>query len=963
MDPRQLQRFHNEARAAASLEHPHIVPVYGVGCERGVHYYAMKFIDGQSLAELLAATHQLSEPRPSGSGCVSPLPDGRGSDSTSPLAAFSTQHAPRDAAAFRQIAEWGIQAAEALEHGHSIGIVHRDIKPANLLIDGHGALWVTDFGLARTAADAGLTMTGDVLGTLRYMSPEQALARHGLMDHRTDVYSLGATLYELLTGRPAIEGQDRQELMRQIASEEPRTLRRLNKAIPAGLETIVLKALEKDPGERYATAQALADDLRRFLEDRPVHARRPGLVQHGRKWVRRHRAVVAAAVGVALVALGLFAAGLLWHNAQLHAAATREAEQATVAAQQRDLAREQGRRARQAVNEMYTQVAEEWLAHQPHLEETQRQFLEKALHYYEEFALQLGTEPAVQLEAGEAYLRVGNIQRKLRRHTQAEEAYGRAIAGLNDLVGRFPKEPAYRNELAEAERNLGMLLGDLKRTKEAEEAYGLALALWEKLSRDYPEEPRYQVSLATILTDQADMSHVLGRDDEAETAYRRVIELLEKAPENHPSVTSQRLSLARGYTNLAILLLKTGQPEKTEEYFRKALTLCEKEAAARPSHPFYQDRRARIHRALGGQLDQAGRYPEAAENCGLAISLYERLAKDFPCIPDYRLSLAAANNNLAGHYWKTQQLGQAKLNNHQALAALESLVADYSSVPEYRQALARTQSNLSRMLADLTDEWDEPLKLRLECIATRRKLAEQFPQVPDYRHELALELNFFGALLLKMDRLTEAEKAYRESIDLWQELIVSRPRVPDYRRDQANSYEHLAKVFLRAERPQEAETALRQFLAVLEECAAAFPNDPDHQIECARHLTTGPLDSLQNPTRAVRYASRAVQRAPKEGRFWTMLGIAKCRAGDWRGGATALETGMSLRQDGDSLVWFFLAMARWRQGNRDEARKWYDQAVQWMDKHPRQDGEALRRLRAEAAALLKIEDALRDKPE
>src|SRR5262249_2923075 len=164
MDPRQLQRFQNEARAAASLEHPHIVPVHGVGCERGVHYYAMKFIDGQSLAAIIDARRagdagSLSNWANADSAPAAPA------DSTAPVAKASTQRAPRDAAAFRQIAEWGIQAAEALEHAHSVGIVHRDIKPANLMIDGRGALWITDFGLARTAADAGLTMTGDVLGT------------------------------------------------------------------------------------------------------------------------------------------------------------------------------------------------------------------------------------------------------------------------------------------------------------------------------------------------------------------------------------------------------------------------------------------------------------------------------------------------------------------------------------------------------------------------------------------------------------------------------------------------------------------------------------------------------------------------------------------------------------------------------------------------------------------------------
>ena len=187
-----------------------------------------------------------------------------------------------------------MQAAEALEHAHELGVIHRDIKPANLLVDGRGNLWITDFGLAHCQSQAGLTMTGDLVGTLRYMSPEQALAKRVLVDQRTDIYSLGATLYELLTLEPVFDGRDRQELLRQIAFEEPRPLRRLNKAIPAELETIVLKAMEKNPADRYATAQELADDLERFLKDEPIRAKRPTLVQRARKWSRRHRPLVWA---------------------------------------------------------------------------------------------------------------------------------------------------------------------------------------------------------------------------------------------------------------------------------------------------------------------------------------------------------------------------------------------------------------------------------------------------------------------------------------------------------------------------------------------------------------------------------------------------------------------------------------------------------------------------------------------
>jgi tetratricopeptide (TPR) repeat protein len=303
MDPRQLQRFHNEARAAAGLHHTNIVPVYAVGCERGVHYYAMQFIDGRTLAELIARQRGEAPPQ---------VPTADEAASTPPPAAQATSAAPRDAAYFRRAAEWGIQAAEALDCAHTLGVVHRDVKPSNLMVDGTGRLWVTDFGLAQVQSDTRLTMTGDLVGTLRYMSPEQALAKRVVIDHRTDVYSLGATLYELLTLRPAFAGSDRQELLRQIAFEEPQPPRRVNKGIPAELETIVLKATEKNPADRYATAQELADDLRRFLEDRPLRARRPSWVQVARKWARRHRPGVRAATVLLLVLLVVGIGSALW---------------------------------------------------------------------------------------------------------------------------------------------------------------------------------------------------------------------------------------------------------------------------------------------------------------------------------------------------------------------------------------------------------------------------------------------------------------------------------------------------------------------------------------------------------------------------------------------------------------------------------------------------------------------------
>src|SRR5438552_5991508 len=318
LNGKQLQRFKHEAEAAAHLQHGNIVPVYAVGCERGIHSYAMQFIDGQSLAGFISALRQqagkpVQARQPDEGTAQDTVQQGAIKEETVTLHPLSSPFlAP--SAFFQSVARLGIQAALALEHAHQLGVVHRDIKPGNLLLDASGNVWISDFGLARSRNDPGVTRSGDLIGTLRYMSPEQASAKRGLSDQRTDVYSLGATLYELLTLEPAFPGEEPREVLRQLAFEEPRRPRSLNPAIPPDLETIVMKAMGKTPDERYSTAQELADDLRRFLDDTPIQARRPTYGQRLRKWGRRHKAWMTAGVAaMAIIILALaVSTALIW---------------------------------------------------------------------------------------------------------------------------------------------------------------------------------------------------------------------------------------------------------------------------------------------------------------------------------------------------------------------------------------------------------------------------------------------------------------------------------------------------------------------------------------------------------------------------------------------------------------------------------------------------------------------------
>jgi eukaryotic-like serine/threonine-protein kinase len=310
-----VERFRREARAAARLHHTNIVPVFDVGEEGHVCYYAMQYIPGQPLDRVLV---ELRKSKQGGDLNLrhrirKPIPDVTGKQG--PVAPEETRHiAPgstiddlpaqgssrwlvesRGSDYFRNVARLGHQVADALAYAHGRGIIHRDIKPSNLLLDTAGAVWVTDFGLAKTE-EAGITRTGDLLGTLRYMAPERF---RGECDVQADVYSLGATLYELLTLRPAYDGRDSADLIARIGNTDPVKPRSIDSSISRDLELIVVKALDRDRRHRYESAAAMAEDLRRFLGDEPILGRRPPLLERFSRWARHNRTLAAVTMTVA----------------------------------------------------------------------------------------------------------------------------------------------------------------------------------------------------------------------------------------------------------------------------------------------------------------------------------------------------------------------------------------------------------------------------------------------------------------------------------------------------------------------------------------------------------------------------------------------------------------------------------------------------------------------------------------
>lgn len=450
-EPRTLQRFRIETQAAACLNHPNIVPVLSAGCDRGIPYYAMPLIVGRSLAEIIRMRRDGDL-----SAASVPCPEAIGDGGAEPWPAT--------------VAQLGLQAAEALEHAHSLGVIHRDVKPSNLIVDLAGRLWVTDFGLARIACgDEGPTSSGDLVGTLRYIPPEQIRGERGAADPRADIYALGVTLYEAVTLRPLFDARDRTALIGQILNDEPPAPRTIEPTVPRDLETIILKAMDKIPAGRYATAHDLADDLRCFLEDRPIRARRPSAIERSLRWSRRHRALLATGIAglVLSMVIGTVALWRAMRQAEAHLARVNEAREQEALAFLKSF----------GINDMVTVP----LLHEAGVaglwdEDRRRQSYALLLRYYDEIAQNLAPEHLRTQVVAQAARRAGAL-RLIRADRRGLSDYARAIELYEAMAARSPEAIWYRTDLISTLREYtGHLekLGDSRATSARRRACEIA---------------------------------------------------------------------------------------------------------------------------------------------------------------------------------------------------------------------------------------------------------------------------------------------------------------------------------------------------------------------------------------------------------------------------------------------------------------------------------------------------------
>ncbi len=756
-DHKQLARFQNEAQAAAQLHHPNIVPVFAVGEERGVHFYAMQFIAGRSLDQVICALRHEDESSnvQQAAHAVSTLVAQTTQQSATEF--LSSCHTGSHAKYCEAIARLGIQAASALHHAHQCGVIHRDIKPSNLLLDNQQKLWITDFGLARITNNPGVTLTGDMVGTLRYMSPEQANGTQLVVDSRTDIYSLGATLYELLTLQPAFPGEDRQAVLRAIASKDPVAPREIDPAIPHDLETIVLGAMAKSREDRYATAEKLAEDLSRFLEGKPTLARRPTLRDRSAKWIRRHRVIVSFAVSflVLLAAVSTTSAFLLMREQGRTQAALEAAEDNLM-------------QARQVVDRFGNQFSRE-LAQLPGSEPLRQAVLGDALAYYEQFIARSADDPTLKQQLAATHFQVGTIASRMGDRQRSAESYRTAYELFTRLNEADTDPHLYQQERATCLNNLALLATAEGNLELAHEHYTMAIELQKTITAMHPEDCASLRLLAEMLTNQGFFERQRGDSASAHRSFTSAIGQLEKivdqSPEDSRAVHdlalalsnrsfveqeqdwhAARASCARAVTLLQEIVDPADGDASTQAGMRSDLALCLNNLGAIEGH-------------LGNNQAAVTTYRQA-------IGIQEQLARQFAGVVQYRSELALTWNNLGQTLARTQSTSDAVSAYAQALDILNNLVADFPQDARFRSTLAGVLNNRA-MVAEQSGDWKRALADYESAIEHQRMALDDYPNQNEFREFLSKHYYNYGRTLRAALRPLEAASAALERRALW----------------------------------------------------------------------------------------------------------------------------------------------------------------------------------------------------
>lgn len=878
-DREEVYRFRKEAEAAAKLEHPRIVPIYEVGDSSGSHYYTMRFIPGCSLDDRLK--------------------DG-------PLS-------PRAAATLVK------KIAEAVQFAHENSIVHRDLKPGNILIDEQNEPKVTDFGLARdTAIRNHLTNTGEILGTPSYMSPEQATGKAEAAGPLVDIYSLGAILYAALTGRPPFQAASAVETLRQVTESEPVSARTLNAEVDRDLETICLKCLDKAPQRRYASAQELADELTRFLENKPILARPAGHLARAARWCKRNP--LGAAVASLLLLISVISPIVAFNQLRLADSARKangalnQSLEAEIAATSR--AKDNAERA--ATNLEYAdEVVRGFvleigngagvLSRQPDTMRLRKKLLTMGRDYYNKL---IEENPDSQLDQrlANANFELAAILSKLSGETeQAISAYKRALSLYNELAQESPSEKALAIWIGNIHCHLGGLYHATGETELASEAFTTGLNAFKRLASEHPRDLVLRHNVATTLIGQAQLCADTGNQGEAISLLMQCRDICEQLvafrPKDLPLNTLHATCLSR----LAATLDGTEQPAACLAATQAALEKSEGLLKQHPRDFAIQSIYSTDLHNLGVYYQRQGELRKAIDLMNKSLELNQDDAEQNPGVLSHEIALATNVRNLGDLHRRTENFAQAlqfytragnllgrladeNLANAQLRAdatecqaicvelrkqiaqstatekadtkSLQSNLAPLVSFPEEdaeQYAAASKQIEVVARLKDVADQQRPAMVAAQSAVTMLEQLTSESVTSELYLAQLAYTLFVLGYLHEQVLEPQKASLAFEQAEEVLAKLVRTSGGHPVWE-DRVSVY--LVNLGVKSIQRGEIDVAIRftrDAVQIKEVLVDNYPNNTHHQVGLANaQINLASLVQSQQPNEALHLASEAV---------------------------------------------------------------------------------------------------------